>query len=317
MDNPFHHKRLSLMSITEIRRMIGDAPPDAALIDRLQSDPRAGVRALVQSIGKRLERKNRIEAKHEEMLAIERGLRANGSRYIAGVDEAGRGPLAGPVSLGSVILPENIHLPGLDDSKKMSAKAREEMYARIAEEAVAWSVVMLDHLEIDELGIQGAIMEGMRQAVERLGVPPDTALIDGRSLPRTDVPRAGHRGRRPPCASPSRRHRSWPRSPATVSWWKWTPVIPDTGSRVTRDMAARNMSKLCDAVAPAPSTVFPTAPSPRFPLPARCVRRSNKGCACRRPGRPGPRGGGDPAQRRAFRRRDAGIPARCFPGMPG
>ncbi len=183
MDHPLHRKRLSRLSITEIRRAIGDYPPDAALIAKLERDPRAGVRALAQSIGNHLERNNRLEAKHEEMLAIERGLRANGSRLIAGLDEAGRGPLAGPVSVGSVILPEGIHLTGLDDSKKMSAKAREEMYDRIAAEAVAWTVVLLDHLEIDELGIHGAVMEGMRRAVERLGTSPDTALVDGRSLP--------------------------------------------------------------------------------------------------------------------------------------
>jgi ribonuclease HII len=183
MDHPLFRKRLSRLSITEIRRAVADYPPDEALIAKLQRDPRAGVRALADSLENRRERGSRLETKHEEMLAIERGLRANGSNHIAGLDEAGRGPLAGPVSVGCVILPENIHLPGLDDSKKMSAKAREEMYARIAEEAVAWTVVLLDHLEIDELGIHGAVMEGMRRAVDRLGFRPDTALVDGRSLP--------------------------------------------------------------------------------------------------------------------------------------
>lgn len=183
MDNPLFYKRLSCMSVAEIRREIMDCPPEEEIVARLQNDPRAGVRALVHSIGSRLERRKRLEMKHEELLAIERGLRANGSHCIAGLDEAGRGPLAGPVSVGCVILPEDIHLPGLDDSKKMSMKTREEMYDRIMEKASAWSVTLLDNLEIDELGIHNAVLEGMRRAFDHLSVRPDTALIDGRFAP--------------------------------------------------------------------------------------------------------------------------------------
>ncbi len=117
------------------------------------------------------------------MRAIERTLREAGNAVIAGVDEAGRGPLAGPVAVGCAILPDDANLPGLDDSKRMTPKSRERMYGLIVETARAWTVVMADHLDIDELGILGAVLKAMREAVERLTLRPDMAIVDGNIAP--------------------------------------------------------------------------------------------------------------------------------------
>ena len=100
-------------------------------------------------------------------------------RLEAGCDEAGRGPLAGPVYAAAVILPPDFTHPLLDDSKRMSEKARELLRPLIEREALAWAVEAVQPEEIDRLNILGASMEGMRRAVRRLGVRPDFLLIDG------------------------------------------------------------------------------------------------------------------------------------------
>ena len=100
-------------------------------------------------------------------------------RLEAGCDEAGRGPLAGPVYAAAVILPPDFRHPLLDDSKRMSEKARETLRPIIEQEAVAWAVEAVQAEEIDRLNILGASLEGMRRAVRRLGVRPDFLLIDG------------------------------------------------------------------------------------------------------------------------------------------
>lgn len=183
MPHPLLGTRLSRLSVAEIRKMIAETRPDDAVIERLSLDSRAGVRAIVRSLVRGRERMRRLDGRFDEMLAIERTLRSAGHCCIAGLDEAGRGPLAGPVTVGCVILPEDARLPGLDDSKKLTPSNREEMYARIVETARAWCVVVESHLEIDELGILGAVMKGMREAVERLALRPDMALVDGNVEP--------------------------------------------------------------------------------------------------------------------------------------
>ena len=103
---------------------------------------------------------------------------------IAGVDEAGRGPLAGPVVCAAVILRKGTRLPGLDDSKKLCANAREDLFPRIQALAVAWSIAFVEVDEIDRLNIFHATMEGMRRAVAALAVAPERALIDGNVVPK-------------------------------------------------------------------------------------------------------------------------------------
>ena len=118
----------------------------------------------------------------ENMCCYEKEAYAEGAKFIAGIDEAGRGPLAGPVVAAAVILPENIFINGLNDSKKLSEKQREELYAIITEKAIAYDVGIVDEKIIDELNILNATKMAMEVAVESLKVKPDLLLIDAVKL---------------------------------------------------------------------------------------------------------------------------------------
>lgn len=109
------------------------------------------------------------------------------SGYIAGIDEAGRGPLAGPVYAAAVILPDDVIIEGINDSKKLSEKKREELFDKIKKKALAWSVCAVDEKRIDEINILEATFEAMRGALSGLGVKPDTALVDGNRDPGLEV----------------------------------------------------------------------------------------------------------------------------------
>ena len=105
-------------------------------------------------------------------------LRSKGYKYICGIDEAGRGPLAGPVVVASVIMPENSMIEGVNDSKKVSEKKREKLYDQITQEAIAWNVGMADQNEIDEINILNATKLALTRAIEGLKVKPDLILVD-------------------------------------------------------------------------------------------------------------------------------------------
>ena len=110
---------------------------------------------------------------------IEEGLHAEGIELICGVDEAGRGPLAGPVCAAAVILPDHLEIPGLNDSKKLTDKKRRELMPIIKEQAAAWGIAFASEAEIDKLNILQATFLAMRRAMDQLAVRPDLALIDG------------------------------------------------------------------------------------------------------------------------------------------
>ena len=127
----------------------------------------------------------------QRMSLIEEELRRTGFKYIAGIDEAGRGPLAGPVATAAVILAPDACILGLNDSKKLSEKQRMELEPIIKEQAVAWQVVMIDHQVIDRINILQATKLGMRQAIAVLDPPPDYLLVDGMELDGVDLPQQG------------------------------------------------------------------------------------------------------------------------------
>ncbi|MBQ2792347.1 MAG: ribonuclease HII [Oscillospiraceae bacterium] len=108
--------------------------------------------------------------------------------WVCGADEAGRGPLAGPVFAAAVILPKDEEIPGLNDSKKLTEKKREALFDIICEKAVAYAIVPVDEKTIDEINILAASMLGMKQAVEQLAVRPDIAFIDGNRVPNMEIP---------------------------------------------------------------------------------------------------------------------------------
>lgn len=127
-------------------------------------------------------------ARLNEMHLIENEKINDGFTYIAGVDEAGRGPLAGPVYAAAVILGEDFFIEGLNDSKKLSEKKREELFDIICEKAVAYNIYSVDEKRIDEINILNATHEAMNGAVNGLSVRPDYVLIDGNSIKGMDIP---------------------------------------------------------------------------------------------------------------------------------
>ena len=139
------------------------------------------------------ERQEKLKERLDVMLTHERRLWESGRSYIAGVDEVGRGPLAGPVVAAAVILPQDFDVLGIDDSKKLSPKKREELFDVIREKALAWSVGWVGPERIDEINILEATKEAMTQAVQGLSLQPDHVLIDGNftvralALPQTAI----------------------------------------------------------------------------------------------------------------------------------
>lgn len=111
-----------------------------------------------------------------------------GYRLIAGVDEAGRGPLAGPVVAAAVILPTNINLPAVNDSKKLTPKQRELAYQNILETALDWGIGVVNEARIDRINILQATYEAMREAIFNLKSPPEFILVDGRAIPGLNIP---------------------------------------------------------------------------------------------------------------------------------
>ncbi len=118
-----------------------------------------------------------------DWLRYEREELSNGASYVCGVDEAGRGPLAGPVFAAAVILPEGLIIEGVNDSKKLSEKKREALFDVICEKALAYSISAVDEATIDEINILQATYQAMTDAVNGLDIKPDIALIDGNRIP--------------------------------------------------------------------------------------------------------------------------------------
>ena len=145
------------------------------------------------------EREQVLREKLQTMQVYERDLRAAGKRCIAGVDEAGRGPLAGPVVAACVVLPEDFDVLGVDDSKKLSEKKREQLYDAILSEALAYGIGMQDNASIDEINILEATKEAMRCAIieaeqrlrEKTGCGIDHILIDALTLREIAIPQTG------------------------------------------------------------------------------------------------------------------------------
>ena len=157
-----------------------------SFISKYGEDGRAGVQNLVRQAKKKLERLEKERARMETLKQYERQYGAAG--YVCGIDEAGRGPLAGPVVAGAAILPKDCGILGINDSKQLSEKKREELYSVILEEAVAVGIGMASPQRIDEINILMATYEAMRQAIQNLSVVPDILLNDAVCIPQVEIP---------------------------------------------------------------------------------------------------------------------------------
>jgi ribonuclease HII len=151
------------------------------------ADMRSGVQAAFKQWHRRMEKTQQLYQRWLDMSKHEQELWKKGYAYIAGVDEVGRGPLAGPVVTAAVILPQDFYLPGLNDSKKVPAARREEMYEQIMKQAVAVSVALSDAALIDEINIFQATLRAMQIAVQNLSVAPDITLNDAVTIPKVSV----------------------------------------------------------------------------------------------------------------------------------
>jgi ribonuclease HII len=162
------------------------------LLEALEVDTRQGAHQLAKRIRERY-RSNRSEGQRlHTLLRFEIDLWARGYSFVAGVDEAGMAPLAGPVVAGAVILPQNYKLRGLNDSKKiLDAEMRDELAAQIKQDAVCWSYGFAEVEEIDKINIYHAGLLAMQRAVQGLRCPPDFVLVDARKIPQCPAPQRG------------------------------------------------------------------------------------------------------------------------------
>lgn len=172
-----------MKSIAEIKQEFAAAKEEQleVLFHTYEMDSRSGVAAVIRQYQNKLEKLSQERQRLYQMMTYERQFAQMG--FICGVDEAGRGPLAGPVVAGAVILPENCEILYLNDSKKLSEKRREELFDEIKEKAVAWGIGMASPARIDEINILQATYEAMRQAIEALDPAPQMLLNDAVRIP--------------------------------------------------------------------------------------------------------------------------------------
>jgi len=186
--------QLLAKSIPELKERFVDRerPVPKGLIEALEGDARQGAQHLAKQIRERW-RKNRAEGQRlHNLLRFEIELWAEGFNFIAGVDEAGMAPLAGPVIAAACILPRDYKLRGLNDSKQILDEAqRYELANQIKADAIAWSVGRAEVEEIDKLNIYHAGLLAMRRAVEGLESQPDFVLVDARRIPYCPAPQRG------------------------------------------------------------------------------------------------------------------------------
>lgn len=175
---------MKVMSLTELRRRcVTEARPIEARIEAaLRADLRPGARAIIAAIDQR-RAANRAEGQRlRRLLRFETALWQQGVLSVAGVDEAGMSPLAGPVAAAAVIFAPGSRINGIDDSKKLQPRVRAELAVEIKQQAVAWSVAFVEVEEIDTINIYQAGLLAMRRALHGLSRSPDHVLIDARRL---------------------------------------------------------------------------------------------------------------------------------------
>ncbi|WP_078380914.1 ribonuclease HII [Sutcliffiella halmapala] len=169
--------------IREIEALLSNVSGiDDPLFIKFRNDERKGVRTLLRRFEKKVEQETLLHEQFNEMLRYEKALYQEGYRYLAGVDEVGRGPLAGPVVAAAVILPQDFYLPGLTDSKKLSAQKRADFNVYIRKNAISYGIGIIDSRTIDKVNIYEATKLAMIQAIEQLAVKPEYLLIDAMKL---------------------------------------------------------------------------------------------------------------------------------------
>ena len=178
-----------MQSVGEIKEILSSCPVEKLpeVLPEFTADSRKGVQSLVTRFQKKYDAYLAELERLETLLTYERECYEKGFELVAGIDEVGRGPLAGPVVAAAVILPKNCKIPGVNDSKKLSAQKREELCQIIKEQAVAWAVGVVSNERIDEINILQATYEAMREAISKLSVKPDILLNDAVTIPGVSI----------------------------------------------------------------------------------------------------------------------------------
>jgi len=182
--------RVEDLSIEDIRKRYLEKgePVSAQILTRLQRDKREGVRKLYQSLKKRFERERDERQRLDAMRYFEKLLWKSGVRDIAGVDEAGMAPLAGPVVAAAVMFPPETDIAGINDSKQLDAPTRARLAVEIRAHASGVAVGIVSFEEIDRLNIYHAGLLAMQRAVQSLPRPPQHVLVDARTVPGIEMP---------------------------------------------------------------------------------------------------------------------------------
>jgi ribonuclease HII len=185
-------RSLTDLSLDEIREKYADpaVAVSGQLLRKLQRDPRLGAQKLFRMLGKRAEEQRKERLRLEAMLHFERLLWKQGIVHIAGVDEVGMGPLAGPVVAAAVVFPSSVEIGGIDDSKALDHETRVRLEVEIRKQAVAVGIGLVEVEEIDRLNIYHAGLRAMQLALAKLGVVPQHVLVDSRTIPGVTQPQS-------------------------------------------------------------------------------------------------------------------------------
>jgi ribonuclease HII len=179
---PMDQKKISVIKLEFMQAPAADVP---ALLDKYAADERSGVITICKQYKNRLDAYNKELERLMEMQQYEH--KYQDCEYICGIDEVGRGPLAGPVMACAVILPKDCHILYINDSKQLTQKQREELFDEILSCAVSYGIGSVPPQRIDEINILQATYEAMRQAIHNLSVKPDILLNDAVTIPGVDI----------------------------------------------------------------------------------------------------------------------------------
>jgi ribonuclease HII len=185
-------RTLTELSLKEIQKKYADpaAVVSGQMLRKLQRDPRAGAQKLYKALAKRFEEQKKERLRLDAMLHFERLLWKAGVVHIAGVDEVGMGPLAGPVVAAAVVFPPNIGIAGIDDSKALDEEGRRRLDLEIRSTATAIGIGVVEVEEIDRLNIYRAGLRAMQLALGNLPVVPQHVLVDSRTIPDVTQPQS-------------------------------------------------------------------------------------------------------------------------------
>ncbi len=177
------------LTVKEIDKRIKEMPLQKSkdYISILINDSRKSVKKLALTLKKKYDRFLKEKTKVAQLRYYENNLKEKGYKLIAGIDEAGRGPLAGPVVAAAVILPHSIYIDGIDDSKKLSSQKRENLFQIIREKALSIGVGIIDNVKIDQVNILCATKMAMAEAIKKLSLGPEYLLIDALKLPDINI----------------------------------------------------------------------------------------------------------------------------------